>query len=48
MRKRENPIPPIWIIRYVDGELRSSSKKTMEEAEQEAKKLRDVEIAVIA
>lgn len=45
---RENPIPPVWIIRYVDGELRASSKKTREEAEQEARQLRDVEIAAIA
>ena len=45
---RENPAAPIWIIRYVDGELRPSCKETKEEAEQEARQLRDVEIAVIA
>ncbi len=41
-------IPPVWIIRYVDGLLLSSSKPTREEAEQEARERHSAEIAAIA
>lgn len=46
MKTRENPIPELRIVRYIDGVIWSTSG-TIEEAEEAAKKYRDAEIAVI-
>lgn len=44
---KENPIPQIWIVRYVDGKMWSTTG-TMEEAEKKAREHHNAEIADIA